>query len=422
MSDMLTGMEARAELLSQMSDTYFYDGHLQLLASTISAAKASEDSEEKLQMLSDINTYINNVYESMECYDTLQTALEYLSDIALTGNPNVSEERYAELENFYNKCWNGIWDGTYTDEEAMQMARDIYRLPELDAIYCYGDMVEGDWNQLCVRYPLTRQENGHFAGRISLQDRSEGWGGRASIYFVYQGKSFGREAGSLDRFFTPAHHAKKMGFVSNRDDDCFNTTGGDFDVDIDLENMTIDMQPVGEYPWPENVYLAGTLPTGHWQRNDACPLPHLGDGIYEGVVTLEDFDNGRAGLTLFACRDPYDWDHARYGNAGYTNDAVKDIIYDDLNRYRGDTKWLIPVGEYCISFDMNRERIIFCDPDVSGANGIADVDGTLSLDGKVKVYTMDGRLVYEGEGSAFRPKEKAVYIIKGAKGSRKIRK
>ena len=30
MSDMLAGMEARAELLSQMSDTYFYDGHLQL--------------------------------------------------------------------------------------------------------------------------------------------------------------------------------------------------------------------------------------------------------------------------------------------------------------------------------------------------------------------------------------------------------
>ena len=101
---------------------------------------------------------------------------------------------------------------------------------------------------------------------------------------------------------------------------------------------------------------------------------------------------------------------------------MKDIIYDDLNRYRGDTKWLIPVGEYCISFDMNRERIIFCDPDVSGANGIADVDGTLSLDGKVKVYTMDGRLVYEGEGSAFRPKEKAIYIIKGAKGSKKMRK
>ena len=420
MNGMLENMEARAGMLSGMSDTYFYNGHLELLTNTIAAAKACEDGEEKLQMLADINTYIHNVYQGIECYDTLVTALEYMSDIAFTGNPNVSEERYTELESFYNECWNGIWEGTYTDEEALQLAHDIYRLPELDAIYCYGDMLDGDWNQLCMLYPLSRAENGHYTGRISLQDRSEGWGGRASIYFVYQGKSFGREAGSLDRFFTPAHHAKKMGLLTNRDDDCFNTTGGDFDVDIDLENMTIDMQPVGEYPWPENVYLAGTLPTGHWQRNDACPLAHLGDGIYEGVVTLEDFDNGRAGVTLFACRDPYDWNHARYGNAGYTNDAEKDVIYDDLNRYRGDTKWLIPVGEYCISFDMNRERIIFCDPNVSGADGIGKVDGTVSLEGKVKVYTMDGRMVYEGEGTAFRPKEKAVYIIKSAEGSKKV--
>jgi hypothetical protein len=280
-------------------------------------------------------------------------------------------------------------------------------------------MVDGDWDRLCLLYPLSRQENGHYTGRISIQDRSEGWGGRASLYFVYQGQSFGRETGSLDRFFTPAHNTKKLGLVVNRDDDCFNTTGGDFDVDIDLENMTIEMNPVGQYPWPENVYLAGTLPTGHWQRNDACPLAHQGDGIYEGIVTLEDFDNGRAGVTLFACRDPYDWSHARYGNAGYTNDAVKDVIYDDLNRYRGDTKWLIPVGEYCIAFDMNHERIIFCDPDVSGADGIDIVDGEISINGQVKVFTMDGRLVYEGEGSKFHPQTKAVYIIKSANSSKK---
>ena len=414
---MLQNMEARAEMLAAMSETYFYKGHIDLLNSSISTAKALEAGEEKFAMLADINTYINNVYKSVEYYDTLITAVEYMSDIIFTGNPTVSEERYAELENLYTEYWNNIWEGTYTDEEALALAHSIYQLPELDAIYCYGDMTDGDWNQLCLLYPLSRQENGHYAGRISLQDRSEGWGGRASIYFVYQGQSFGREAGSLDRFFTPAHTSKKLGLLSNRDDDCFNTTGGDFDVDIDLENMTIEMRPVGTYPWPSNVYLAGTLPTGHWQRNDACPLAHLGNGIYEGVVTLEDFDNGRAGVTLFACREPYDWNHARYGNAGYTNDAEKGVIYEDLNRYRGDTKWLIPVGEYCISFDMNRERIIFCDPDVSGADGIGNIDGTLSLNGKVKVYTMDGQLVYEGEGSAFRPAAKAVYIIKSANGN-----
>lgn len=419
MDGMLENMEARAAMLSAMTETYFYKGHIDLLNNTINAAKASDNNEEKFSMLSNINDYINNVYKGIEYYDTLITAVEYMSDIVFSGNPTVSEERYNELEDLYNEYWNNIYEGNYSDEEALDIAKNIYKLPELDAIYCYGDMVDGDWNQLCLLYPLSRQENGHFAGRISLQDRSEGWGGRASIYFVYQGQSFGREAGSLDRFFTPAHYSKKMGLLSNRDDDCFNTTGGDFDVDIDLENMTIEMHPVGEFPWPANVYLAGTLPTGHWQRNDACPLAHLGNGIYEGIATLEDFDNGRAGVTLFACRDPYDWNHARYGNAGYTNDAVKDVIYDDLNRYRGDTKWLIPVGEYCVSFDMNRERIIFCDPNVSGADGIGNADGTISLNGKVKVYTLDGILVYEGEGASFRPQTKTVYIVKSADGSKK---
>ena len=68
---------------------------------------------------------------------------------------------------------------------------------------------------------------------------------------------------------------------------------------------------------------------------------------------------------------------------------------------------------------MNHERIIFCDPDVSGADGIDVVDGEISINGQVKVFTMDGRLVYEGEGSKFHPQTKAVYIIKSANGSKK---
>ena len=420
MDGMLANMEARAAMLSAMTETYMYKGHLDALNEAVASAKACEDGEEKFERLANINDLINNAYAGIAYYDTLIVAVEYLSDIAFTGNPNISDERYAELEKLYNEYWTGIWEGTYTDEEASQLAREIYRLPELDVIYCYGDMTDGDWNQPCLLYPLSRQADGHYAGRVSMQDRSNGWGGRASFFFVYQGKRLGREEGSLDRFFTPAHDTKKMGLMSNKDDDCFNTTGGDFDVTIDIEDMTVEMHPVGDFPWPDNVYLAGTLPTGHWQRNDACPLAHLGNGIYEGVVTLEDFDNGRAGVTLFACRDPYDWNHARYGNAGYTNDAVKDVIYDDLNRYRGDTKWLIPVGEYCISFDMNRERIIFCDPNVSGADGIENVNGTISVSGNVKVFTLDGRLVYEGIGSAFRPQSKAAYIIKSAEGTKKV--
>lgn len=418
---MLQNMADRADMLAAMTETYIYAGHISALQAAISTAKACTDNEEKYGMLKGINGLINDAYAGIQVYDSLYKAIEFITENALTGNPIFSEQRVAELEALVNTYWDGMTEGQYTDEEARKIISDIYAMPDFDVIYTYGDMVDGDWNEACYLYPLKRQANGHYTGHISLQDRSENWGGRASFFFVYQGKRLGRETDSRDRFFTPAHNTKKMGLLYNKDNDCFNTTGGEFDVDIDLENMQIEMNPTAEYPWPENVYLAGTLPTGHWQRNDACPLEHQGNGVYEGVYELQDFDNGRAGVTLFACRDPYDWDHARYGNAGYTNDVTKDVIYGDLNRYRGDTKWLVPVGEYCIAFDMNNETIVFCDASKSGADCINTVGGKISLQGKVKVYTLGGKLVYEGDGNGFNL-QSGTYIIRSAEGSMKLAK
>ena len=65
---------------------------------------------------------------------------------------------------------------------------------------------------------------------------------------------------------------------------------------------------------------------------------------------------------------------------------------------------------------MNHETIIFCDPEVSGADGIDIVKGKLTLSSKVKVYTLGGQLIYEGEGSNFQLKS-GTYVIKTDKGS-----
>lgn len=417
----LENMRERAELLGGMTEAHMYMGHLNALDMAIAKATESSDNEERYDMLTEINDLINAAYSSIQVYDSLANAVNYMSDMVFTGNPNISNERFDELMDLYNKYWDGINNGAYTDDEAREIIRSIYAMDELDVVYCYGDMVDGDWNQACFLYPLKKQGNGHYSGNISLQDRSENWGGRASFFFVYQGQRLGRETGSLDRFFTPAHNTKKMGFMLNKDDDCFNTTGGDFSVDLDMENMTIEMHPIGEYPWPSNVYLAGTLPTGHWQRNDACPLEHIGNGMYEGTVTLEHFENGKAGVTLFACRDPYDWNHARYGNAGYTNDVTPGVIYNDLNRYRGDTKWLVPVGDYRIAFDMNNEVIVFCDPEEDAADGISTTEGHISLGGEVQIYNLSGQLLFQGNGKDFRM-ESGTYIVRSAKGNMKIAK
>jgi hypothetical protein len=51
---------------------------------------------------------------------------------------------------------------------------------------------------------------------------------------------------------------------------------------------------------------------------------------------------------------------------------------------------------------------------------IENVNGTISVSGNVKVFTLDGRLVYEGIGSAFRPQSKTAYIIKSAEGTKKV--
>lgn len=413
---MLENMKSHADMLSGMTETYYDSGITRKLDDAISRAMALTDNEEKYAMLPVINGYINDVYASISCYDTLLTALKYMEEVAFTGNPSISDERYDELEMLYDRYYDNVMRGAYTDEEALDIARSIYEIPDFDVVFCCGDVTDGVWGDRSLLYPLTRQPDGHYAGMVRIQDRSEDWGGRASFYFEYLGKKLGRQEGSLDRFFTPAHNVKKLGPVFNNDDDCFNTTGGDFYVDIDLENMTVEMNPIGQYPWPENVYLAGTLPTGYWVRGDDCPLAHQGDGIYEGVVTLEDFQNGMAGLTLFACRTPYDWSHARYGGAGYTNDAGADIVYGDLNRYRGDTKWLVPVGEYCIAFDMNHESIVFCDASASGADGISINEGRIQPDGPIRVYTLGGTLIYQGDGAGFNL-SKGVYIIRTDRGT-----
>lgn len=417
----LANMQARAELLGNLTEAHLYKGHLTALNDALAKASASADNEERYAMLSDINDLINKAYSGIQVYDSLATAVNYILETAFTGNPSISPDRLDELDVLYNEYWDGINEGKYSDEQAREIIRSIYALEEFDVIYCYGDMIDGDWDQPCLLYPLKKQSNGHYTGEIAIQDRSEGWGGRASFFFVYQGKRLGRETGSLDRFFTPAHNSKKMGLLVNKDDDCFNTTGGNFTVDIDLENMTIEMHPVGEYPWPSNVYLAGTLPTGHWQRNDSWPLEHKGNGVYTGTVTLEHFQDGMAGVTLFACRDPYDWNHARYGNVGYTNDVTPGVVYKDLNRYRGDTKWLVPVGEYGIAFDMDNEIIVFCDPSEDPADGISTIDGRISLNGEVQVYNLTGQLLFQGNGKDFRLSS-GTYIVRSAKGSMKIRK
>ena len=413
---MLRNMKSHADMLSGMTETYYYSEITRKLYGAIETAMALTDNEEKYAMLPVINGYINDVYASINCYDTLQAAVKYLEEIAFTGNPNISDERYDELELLFDQYMDNIMKGAYTDAEALEVARSIYALPDLDVVFCCGDVIDGVWGARSLLYPLTRQADGHYAGVMRIQDRSEDWGGRASFYFEYQGRKLGRQEGSLDRFFTPAHNSKKLGYVFNNDDDCFNTTGGDFYVDIDLADMTVRMNPIGQYPWPENVYLAGTLPTGYWQRNDDCPLAHQGDGIYEGIVTLEDFQDGKAGVTLFACRTPYDWTHARYGGTSYTNEAGADVVYGDLNRYRGDTKWLVPVGEYCIAFDMNHESIVFCDTSASGADGISIAEGQIQLNGFIRVYTMGGTLIYQGDAAGFNLSS-GIYIIRTDKGA-----
>ena len=146
------------------------------------------------------------------------------------------------------------------------------------------------------------------------------------------------------------------------------------------------------------------------------------EGVYKGVIDVEkdyeitqstypEGDHGRVAIfAVYPKNHAENWNEGRYGQAE-NMDAALGTVYE-VNRYYGDrTTFVLPNGQYAVTFDMNHETVMFAE-----ASGIQGVD--LTDDDTVKAYTLDGKPVFEGRMGDLRSKG-GVYIIKGAKGARK---
>ena len=293
----------------------------------------------------------------------------------------------------------------------------------VDVIYCRGGLANvGDWAQTTA-YPLYNYGDGKYKGSFTIHPNRttpDCYGNRADVFFEKSDGSTFCGIHPTNRFITPAKNHFE-GFQPGTD--CvFQCHAGTYDVVIDLEAQTLDLTCT-QQAWMDRVYVVGSLVGHTWERTDETyALSHAGEGVYKGVIDVEkdyeitqstypEGDHGRVAIfAVYPKNHAENWNEGRYGQAE-NMDAALGTVYE-VNRYYGDrTAFVLPNGQYAVTFDMNHETVMFAE-----ASGIQGVD--LTDDDTVKAYTLDGKPVFEGRMGDLRSKG-GVYIIKGVKGARK---
>ncbi|MCI6743952.1 MAG: hypothetical protein MR564_05335, partial [Paraprevotella sp.] len=200
-------------------------------------------------------------------------------------------------------------------------------------------------------------------------------------------------------------------------------------VTLNPDEATVTIEPI-TYTWAENVYVVGTVLDNKgelhdWKNDEAVPLPHKGNGVYEGNVTFtrsEGLWDGNACFTIFACRSTEsdiafsqmtrsNWTEARYGSAEDQTVLEPGSTLTDLIR-GSDRKWMVPLDEavesvtYTVIFDMNNRTVQLKSIDGDAIEEIAgeETDNKAALKG---IYTLTGQRVNKAT--------RGLYIINGKK-------
>ncbi|MGM9674069.1 MAG: hypothetical protein ACI3X9_01190 [Bacteroidaceae bacterium] len=293
----------------------------------------------------------------------------------------------------------------------------------VDVIYCRGGLANvGDWAQTTA-YPLYNYGDGKYRGSFTIHPNRttpDCWGNRADVFFEKSDGSTFCGIHPTNRFITPAKNHFE-GFQPGTD--CvYQCHAGTYDVVIDLEAQTLDLTCT-EQAWMDRVFVVGSLVGHNWERTDETyALIHAGEGVYKGVIDVDkdyeitqtaypEGDHGRFSIfAVYPQNHAENWNEGRYGQSEYVHAGLNTPY--EVNRYYGDRAcFVLPNGQYAVTFDMNHETVMFAE-----ANGIQNVDFT--DDDTVTAYTLDGKPVFEGRMGDLRRKG-GVYIIKGNGGARK---
>lgn len=432
---LIANLEARKTAYEEVriNREYYYSlEHTKQADALLKQAKESTDLEEKMNLVKQANAEINAIPTSVAIYDKLILLKDYI----YTQAGALVETDMDKAEHFYeagDEIDVHIIEGDLTDEECEKLYTETLYRTDLDGgFYVQGDLVDEEGNNLTygttlTNYPLTQQEDGTWTGIVRVQDRTDraNSSARAGIYFTLMNQTY-KASESQASFVTPAHNTFSLALNGGHD---YQTMGGEFQVTLNPETGSVTFEPT-TYPWSDNVYVVGTVHDQNgvlhdWKNDEAAPLAHKGNGVYEGNITFTRSEgkwDGYACFTIFACRSTEsdisfsqmtrsNWSEARYGSA--EDETVLQPGSTLTNLVRGsDRKWMIPLDDsvesvtYTVVFDMNNETI---ELKVITPDAIEEItEGTSDKQNHLKgIYTLTGQRVNKATHG--------LYIINGKK-------
>ena len=167
-------------------------------------------------------------------------------------------------------------------------------------------------------------------------------------------------------------------------------TAGTYDVTIDLENMTITLQGVVEYP--EVIYAIGNVNGYNWSTSEGVALAHVGEGVYEGSFTVDNADAGY-GFFQFATTLGADWDAVNAGTR-YGAEEV-DLLVEANGSYKmtdnwggGSQSWKSAVGTCTV-----RVNLVDCKMEIISLTGVEEI--AVDENAPVEYYNLQGVKVDE---------------------------
>ncbi|MBP5393452.1 MAG: dockerin type I repeat-containing protein, partial [Bacteroidaceae bacterium] len=389
----------------------FYSwSHIENIESYMEEAQQAGTLEEKLAAIKKLNDEFNTILDSYDAYQELENLRSYCSDKAdelAESNPDLSEAFAtvaSEIEDHYIT-------GDLTDEEARDYRESILNNPSIGGgYYVQGDLLDAEGNELTygthhTAYPMILQEDGTFvATGVKVQNRANlaNANARAGVYISRMEEVYKADQ-STRRFVTPA--VKTFKVVKNAGND-LQMVGGEYNIIYNPADSSIVFNLVGEYPWHDNVYVVGSIINTNgaqhrWKNDEMAPLPHKGNGVYQGVVTFyrDDLENMYPNFTIFSCRSNTGsiehstatrggWNEGRYGSDENKLILEDGVVTGDLIRGQ-DRKWYMnwdeenteETHEYIITFDMNRGTVLvgLLKGDVNADSAVTIADGVAVL-------------------------------------------
>ena len=432
---MIANLEAQRKSIDtiRVEKEYYYSvSHTAKATRLLAQAKASADLKEKMELVRQANAEIAAIPASVAIHDKLIAMKDYLyaqASLLTETDPdkgNLLFEAGDEIDAH-------VSNGDLTDEECEALYREtLYRTDLGGGFYVQGDLVDAEGNELAygtthTHYPLTRQEDGTWTGTFKTQNRANraNSGARAGIYFTLMGNTY-KATDAQRRFVTPAQGGFPLVQGGSQD---YQAVGGEFRVTIDPARDSVTFEAIS-YDWADYTYVSGTVLDSKgeqhdWKNDEAVPLKHKGNGVYEGSVTFfhtADKWNGNASFTIFACRSTEsdlqfsqmtrsNWSEARYGSAGDETLLEPGGALGGLVR-GSERKWLVPMagetetGTYTVVFDMNQGMVELREstPDAIGEIAGSEPDVPARRTG---IYTLTGQRVSKAT--------RGLYIINGKK-------